>query len=205
MKKILLFALLLAVAFMLSAVCFAEETVAEIENSETSAIPETELTEEEKEAWEIQIWFENMIDRLIALTPEDWHAVINEKVVPWVTLAVSAVLGIYVAIAPILAKIKKTSGIFDGAAGTLGAATETVDKAQKKIKETQEELKEKYDELQTEFKGVKEGYDSMLQSLSNIESIVRLGFGNTDELIIKGYANEIEKVGKSNVENQEQK
>ena len=204
MKKLLLFALVMTVLLALSAVCFAAETAADSENAET-ALTASDLTEEERDAREIRRWFEDTLDRLIALTPEDWRTVIEEKVVPWVTLAVSAVLGIYVAISPILARIKKTGGIFDGAAGRLDAATETVDKAQEKIKETQEELKKKYDELQVEFRGVKAGYDGMLQSLSNIESIVRLGFGNTDELIIKGYANEIEKVGRSNVEGQEQK
>ena len=37
--------------------------------------------------------------------------------------------------------------------------------------------------------------DSLKHTAENTEKILRIGFGNTDELVKKGYAREIAKVG----------
>ncbi len=132
-----------------------------------------------------------VINTVREYSPDDFKKIIDEHIIPWVTLAISAVLGIYVAISPILAKIKKTSNIFDKSSDKLDKSSDAALKA----KEQLAAAKENIESLKEEFKEVKDGYDKMLTSLSNIEKIVRIGFENTDELVIKGYAHEIAKVG----------
>jgi hypothetical protein len=192
------FVVILAVLLMLP--CFGEE------NSETSVSLEAletmdaEALEQEVEA-EVQRWF----DVILQYTPQEWEAVIKEEVVPWVTLAVSSVLAIYIAIAPILAKIKKTSEEFektgsrlDDATGEANGAKNEAETARKELKAYQEAQNKKYDELIAAFLQVSNGYGELRSGLSNIERIVRIGFGNTEELVQKGFAREIEKVGMEN-------
>ena len=207
MKKRFLFAVmtvLLMMPWMLP--CYAEaESGASVELGGTETVIDGEALEEQAQGT-VRAW----MDAILEYSPEEWKSVIEDKVVPWVTLAVSAVVGIYVAISPLLVKIKKTSGIFDSASGRmdgagekLDEATKSADSAREEIQKTQAELLAKYNELEQEFRNVSAGYQGMVNGLSNIERIVRIGFGNTDELIIKGYANEIEKVGADNGEEKE--
>jgi uncharacterized membrane protein YhiD involved in acid resistance len=200
MRKMGLIAFVVILAVLLMLPCFGEE------NSETSVSLEAletmdaEALEQEVEA-EVQRWF----DAILQYTPAEWEAVIKEEVVPWVTLAVSSVLAIYIAIAPILAKIKKTSEEFektgsrlDDATGEANGAKNEAETARKELKAYQEEQNRKYDELVAAFLQVSNGYGELRSGLSNIESIVRIGFGNTEELVQKGFAREIEKVGMEN-------
>ena len=200
--------LLLALTVLLLGVlpCYAEansESLANLEYGEETVDGEA-LESEAQEAVTSGIGY------LLQFTPEEWKAVIDERIVPWVTLAVSAIVGIYVAISPILAKIKNTSGIFEEAGGRLDGAKERIEKAMKKtdeaggtIQRVQGELLDKYDELKAEFDRVSLGYREMRTSLSNIERIVRIGFCNTEELVHKGFAREIEKVGETDAGREE--
>lgn len=181
MKRLLILALIIVLmAVMLTSVCFADEAV------ESPPIEDAEELEETAQN-SLAAWW-NEIRRY---TPDEWSEYIDEHIMPWLSLSVSAIVGIYLAISPILNKIKQTSGIFDGAAGRLDEAEAVVSEAKRKF-ETATKENEK---LVAEFKEVKEGYKRMIKSISNIERIVRLGFENSDELIVKGYAREIEKIG----------
>ena len=185
MKRLLFLTLSLILMMGLALPCFAEEAVAE----------EAGLIEAGKEL--IVEWGEilmGVIDVIKEYTPDDWRTVIDEQVVPWVTLAVSSILSVYIAISPILYKIKKTSDRFDNSSDKLDEAKDTAEKAKKQLKAAQEDIQK----LEGEFNEVKEGYKKMISSVSNIERIVRLGFENSDELIVKGYAHEIAKVGNEN-------
>ena len=131
--------------------------------------------------------------------PENIKFFIQENIVPWVSVVVTAIASIYIAISPVLMKIKKSSGIFDNATEKLKEAKAVAEAAKSQLKEAESEITA----LKGEFKEVKDGYLKMINGISNIEQIVRLGFGNTDELIVKGYANKIEKVGNVNGEEKE--
>ena len=206
MKRFAFLLLTLTVLLLGVLPCYAEansESLANLEYGEETVDGEA-LESEAQEAVTSGIGY------LLQFTPEEWKAVIDERVVPWVTLAVSAIVGIYVAISPILAKIKKTSGIFEAAGGRLDGAKERIEKAMKKtdeaggtIQRVQGELLDKYDELKAEFDRVSLGYREMRTSLSNIERIVRIGFCNTEELVHKGFAREIEKVGETDAGREE--
>lgn len=186
--------LLLTVLFVMCAVlpCCAMEKY-----SETSAISEDDLgaVEEEVQGW---------LAVILSYTPEEWRVFVEEKVVPWVTLAVSSVVAVVAALLPLIKKIKGTSDIFEGAAEKLTDATKKSREAREAADGARNKVLEEYESLKKEFGEVKDGYAGMLSSLSNIETILHIAFGNMDELVIKGYANEIEKVGKEDVKENEE-
>lgn len=192
MKRLLFILMALTLVFTLALPCFAEE------------MSEEELGLIEKGKAVIAEWGEillGVIDTIREYTPEDWRVVIDEQIVPWVTLAVSSILSVYIAISPVLVKIKRTSDRFNNSSDKLDESKAVAEKAKKQLESAQAQV----ESLKTEFEEVKEGYKQMINSVSNIEQIVRIGFGNSDELIIKGHAHEIAKVGKDNEKNQESK
>lgn len=199
MKRFLFILLAISLLLSLSLVCFADE------GAQTEALAdegEAEFIDEGRSL--IEEWGAVLMDFIAVIreyTPDDWKAVIDEQVVPWVTLAVSSILSVYIAISPVLYKIKKTSDRFNNSSDKLEKSQEVAEKAKKQLKEAQNDVQS----LKAEFAEVKEGYKQMISSVSNIEKIVRLGFGNSDELIVKGYAHEIAKVGSENEKNEENK
>lgn len=191
MRRLLFILLSLTLLLALTLPCFAED-VAE----DAGLIAEGKALIED--FGEIIL---GVIETVREYTPEDWKAVIDEQVVPWVTLVLSSILTLYITISPILVKIKKTSDRFDNSSDKLDESKAVAEKAKKQLESAQAEV----ESLKAEFKEVKDGYDKMVRSLSNIEQIVRIGFENSDELVKKGYAHEIAKVGKDNEKDKESK
>lgn len=193
MKKIVVIIFAILIVMCVAVPCFAME-----DYSETSAISEEDLgvaVEDEVQGW---------IDTLLSYTPEEWRAFVEEKVVPWITLAVSSVVAVVAALLPLIKKIKGTSDIFEEAAEKLTDATKKSKEAREAADGARDKVLEEYESLKKDFEEVKNGYDGMKETLARIEAVVRIGFGNTDELIRKGYANQIAKVGKEDVEENEE-
>lgn len=193
MKKIVAIIFAILIVMCIAVPCFAME-----DYSETPAISEEDLgaaVEDEVQGW---------IDTLLSYTPEEWRAFVEEKVVPWITLAVSSVVAVVAALLPLIKKIKGTSDIFEGAAEKLTDATKKSKEAREAADGARDKVLEEYESLKKDFEEVKNGYDGMKETLARIEAVVRIGFGNTDELIRKGYANQIAKVGKEDVEENEE-
>lgn len=180
MKRVSVIVLVCFILVLLLAVAVHAEDAAE---SGTEDIADIEAEAQNA----LAVWW----SELRQYTPDEWGDYIDEHIMPWISLSVSAIVGIYLAISPILKKIKETSGIFDGASGKLDEAEKIVTEAKKKYEAATGEN----ESLRREFEKVKTGYQKMITSISNIERIVRLGFENSDELITKGYAREIEKIG----------
>lgn len=193
MKRTMFLLLTFVLTLGLALPCFAEETVA----AEDAGLIEAgkELI---AEAGEIIM---GVIDVIREYTPEDWRVVIDEQIVPWVTLAISSILSVYIAISPILVKIKKTSDRFDKSSDKLDESKAVAEKAKTQLQSAQAQI----EALRSEFDEVRNGYQQMYGSISNIEKIVRIGFENSDELIVKGYANDIAKVGAENEKIEENK
>lgn len=190
--------LLFIMIAMLFIVCTAAPCYAMEDFSQTPAISEEELgaaVEEEVQGW---------IEVILSYTPAEWKTFVEEKVVPWITLAVSSVVAVVAALLPLIKKIKGTSDIFEGAAEKLTDATKKSKEAREAADGARDKILEEYESLKKDFEAVKNGYDGMQKSLARIETVVRIGFGNTDELIRKGYANQIAKVGKEDVEENEE-
>lgn len=113
-------------------------------------------------------------------TSPAWQIYLEEKIVPGVIFAITAIGTIYIAIAPILSKVKKASGKFESATADVNTATNNTIENAKKVASLEERL------------------DKIEKATTNTEQITRLGFCNLDELVTKGYANEISKVGGEN-------
>lgn len=118
----------------------------------------------------------------VAVEQRDWQKYIEEKIVPGVILVVTAIGSIYIAIAPILSKVKKASGSFESATKDVNAATNKTIDSEKKVA------------------GFEKRLARIEKVVTNIEDISRIAFCNTEELVRKGYANEISKVGGNNEE-----
>lgn len=193
MRRILFITFVVSFLLCMALPCYAME-----EFSQTPAISEEELgtaVEEEVQGW---------LDTMVSYTPEEWREFVSEKIVPWVTLAVSAVVAMIAALIPLIRKIKGTSDIFEGAADKLQEATKKSKEAREAADGARDKVMEEYESLKKEFGAVKDGYNGMRESLSNIEAILKIAFENTDELIRKGYANQIAKVGKDDVKEDEE-
>lgn len=137
----------------------------------------------------------------------DWGAWVKEKLVPSIVLVVSGALTIYIAILPILVKVKRASDKFKEATKDVNNTAKNGDENAKKIESFTSEASAKLQGVANDFtdkiKALDERISRIEKSSQNTEAITRIGFGNMEELVQKGYAAEIEKVGKSDEQNEE--
>ena len=182
MKKIMLMFFITAVLFCTPLQIFAAEdsdTVYEsdiTEQTEANYDTEAETAENTDAAWHAPT------------TLEGWEAYIKDELLPIIVAALSIVAAIYVAISPILAKIKKASERFKAATEDVNAATGQVKSNKDEIERMERELKEKIELIE------KENADNH-ERLMDIEEMICEGLGNMDELVIKGTARRIAKIG----------
>ena len=131
-----------------------------------------------------------------------WKQYLEEKLVPAATATVTSLLVIYFGVKPVLSKIINATLLFN-------KATDDVTATAKMGKETNNSIEQfKVEFLQQFCETVKAGVEAMNsqneqitrieQHACNTEEILRIGFGNTEELVTKGYASEIAKVGANN-------
>jgi len=134
-------------------------------------------------------------------TNDDWGEWVKQELVPYAVLAISAISTIIVAVSPVLAKVKKASDKFkeatSGVNDTKLNGDESIKKIETFVKQTEEELQGVVDDISNKFKAFDERIEKIEQAATNTEQITRIGFGNMEELVKKGYAAEIEKVGKN--------
>lgn len=188
MKKILLISMLLIMAFSVSLPIFAEEAVTDITlESEVYEQTETQdISNIETETSEIAEVSDE--GRSTPTTLDGWVTYIKEELLPIVVAALSVVAAIYVAISPILIKIKKASERFKSATEDVNAATGQVKSNKSEIARLEKELSEKIDLIE------RENADNH-ERLMDIEDMLCIGLGNMDELVIKGKARAIAKIG----------
>lgn len=182
MKKTILILFIAVVLFCAPLQIFATEdsdTVYESDTAEQTAEicdTEAETAEATDAAWHAPT------------TLEGWEAYIKDELLPIIVAALSVVAAIYVAISPILAKIKKASERFKNATEDVNAATGQVKSNKSEIERLERELGEKMDLIE------RENADNH-ERLMDIEEMICEGLGNMDELVIKGTARRIAKIG----------
>lgn len=124
-------------------------------------------------------------------TMEEWDVYIKKEIIPVVVFIFTSVAAVYVAILPVLVKVKEASEKFK-------SATKDVNKASSETEQNKNDIAALGAELKTmlaELKEIKTG-------IGAVQTITKIGFGNFTELIEKGYAHEIEKVGEEEHEEQ---
>lgn len=120
-----------------------------------------------------------------------WQEYIETKLMPNAVIVISAIGSLMVAALPIIGRVQNGLDKFNKATSDISDTAESG----KLTSETLAGYKEMFDSFKNE---ITDAVLLMQSTVENTEKIVRLGFCNTDELVKKGYATEIQKVGKVN-------
>lgn len=128
-----------------------------------------------------------------------WEIYIKEMIVPNVVLALTTIIALWVAASPIIKKVLSALGLFNQATTDINKTVEKGKESKDNIESMTQNIKEGFDkicnDIKTEFKEHKETVQRIDKATTNTEEITRIGFGNMDELVNKGFAAEIAKVG----------
>ena len=116
-----------------------------------------------------------------------WKAYIENELAPNIVLALTTIGTILLAALPIISKVTSAVNNFKSATKDVNDTVANNSKNEKRIAE----LEERLDRIET--------------ASENTEKIARIAFCNMDELVKKGYANEIAKVGQDEDEEKEVK
>lgn len=106
-----------------------------------------------------------------------WQEYIEEKLAPNIILVLSSIGTILLAATPVIKRVSSAVEKFKKATKDVNDTVENNSKNENRIARLEERL------------------GAIETAAKNTEKIVRLGFCNTNELVTKGYANEIAKVG----------
>jgi hypothetical protein len=133
-----------------------------------------------------------------------WKQYLEEDLVPAATGAGSALCIIGFGVAPVLKKVLTAISLFnkatDGVMTTAKNGNEAKDSIEGFKKDIYEKLNETKDFVVATTKEQDDRNKRIEQLAINTQEILRIGFGNTEELVTKGYAAEIAKVGAGNEE-----
>lgn len=121
-----------------------------------------------------------------------WKEYVENSLIPNVVIALTSIGTICLAAIPIIKKVRNTIESFKSATKDVNDTVANNGKTEKKVVELEERIA-----------GLEECLDGIETSSKNTEQIVRIAFCNTDELVKKGYAKEIAKVGSNEVNNEE--
>lgn len=106
-----------------------------------------------------------------------WQEYIEEKLAPNIILVLSSIGTILLVATPVIKRVSSAVEKFKKATKDVNDTVENNSKNENRIARLEERL------------------GAIETAAKNTEKIVRLGFCNTNELVTKGYANEIAKVG----------
>lgn len=141
---------------------------------------------------------------------DEWKELITNKVIPIVVFAITAIGGVYVAIAPVLNNMRNASGNMEKSTGGINHAAEASRQAVDKIDDFRADIEKSMQEFsvliekilaenQDNFRAIsalteqkvedmRERLEQMKSEMGNMEAMLTVGFGNSDELVRKGYA-----------------
>ena len=125
----------------------------------------------------------------------EWEAYIKEELLPIIVLVLTTIATIYIAISPILLKIKKASERFKNATVDVHAATGTVKNNEEKIGRLEKRLTERIEHMEQAIERDREENAANHKDLLETKKMLRLAFSNMDELVVKGCAHSIMELG----------
>ena len=132
-----------------------------------------------------------------------WQEYVETKLIPNAVLALSSISALCVALLPIINKIQISLAKFNQATKDVNDAAKNGEKIDSAVIAQDKKIssfEERFDIIEGIFR---EEIASLKVAAENTERILRIGFCNTDELVRKGFAAEIGKVGAENVQNEE--
>ena len=150
-------------------------------------------------------------------TPEEWTQMLNEKVIPYVVATLTALSALYLAVSPILAKVKSASEAFEKSSEELETTNKDAAEDAKRSKaryikmqrsmedavtnmaalvsEAMTEMQAVKDQIAQQNNTVMEEVHKVYEMESNILRMGKLGFGEDSELVKKGIAAQIAMIG----------
>lgn len=150
-------------------------------------------------------------------TPEQWSELLQEKVIPYVVATLTALSALYLAVSPILVKVKNASDAFDKSSGELKATNESAledakrnkaryIKMQKAVEDAVGAIKEEMraavkeiratkEQIAQDNESIREDMKKVYEMESDILLMGKLGFGEDTELVKKGIASQIARIG----------
>lgn len=135
-----------------------------------------------------------------------WKQYLEEKLVPATTATVTSLILIYFGISPILKKVISTTMLFNKATDGVNATVQNGKEANHSIEQFKKDISKTVSEAVEQGVSKMREQDERIKRIenhaSNAEEIARIGFGNMEELVNKGYAAEIAKVGADDEENE---
>ena len=136
-----------------------------------------------------------------------WKEYVENELVPNIVVALSSMSLILITALPVVSKvmnaIKSFNAVTKDVNDTAKNGSDNAEKIENFTKEVGENLQGIADNFVNDVKALDERISRIEQSSQNTETITRIGFGNMEELVQKGYAAEIEKVGKDEGKEQE--
>ena len=129
-----------------------------------------------------------------------WKEYVESKLIPNITLALTTISALAIAAMPIISKVKGAVDKFDKATGDINDTVENGKKTQGALDGQDKKLSD----FEVRFDLLEQKIEPIAKLAGDIEKIARIGFGNMDELVKKGYAAEIAKVGDDNEQKTEQ-
>ena len=128
-----------------------------------------------------------------------WEVYIKEMIVSNVVLALTTIIALWVAASPIIKKVLSALGLFNQATNDINKTVESEEQNKNNLAIMQQNIQEGFTQIckdiRAEFKEHKETVQRIDKATTNTEEITRIGFGNMDELVNKGYDAELAKVG----------
>lgn len=124
-----------------------------------------------------------------------WQEYVETKLIPNIVLALSVISSLCVAALPLVTKIQNSVAKFNQATDDVNATVENDKTVVAMLGEYREEINSCIAELKTLKSDVEKAIAPVKKTVDNIDKVVHIGFCNSEELVKKGYAHEIEKVG----------
>lgn len=119
-----------------------------------------------------------------------WEEYLETQLIPNAVLAMSGTGSLVLVAMPIISRVNQALEKFTGATKDINTTADNGERQHKELEKIKEEFRDIATELKQEVK-------NSLEISKNTEKMVKLGFCNIDELVKKGYASKIGKVGQN--------
>ncbi|MBQ8178310.1 MAG: hypothetical protein IJ033_03860 [Clostridia bacterium] len=114
----------------------------------------------------------------------DWENYLTAELMPALVSTTASIGALALAVTPIINKINGTTSLFT-------QATKDVNESVANTKESQQVLAEREERIAS----FQEEQKELREAVNNMNTMIRIAFTNMDELVRKGMAKEINKVG----------
>lgn len=121
----------------------------------------------------------------------EWEVFFEEKILPNIVAVVTALSALYLALMPLIVRVKNTSAMIEKSSKRVDDAAFLAENSKKQYEETSGKIRQNNETVA--------GFEGRLSTVEKqnreIISILKNGFCNMDEMVKKGYAEQIAGIG----------